>query len=84
MANATDGDYNFDLNRTTGTTINEFMGMPANTQLDMTGVDVVKIKNGKAVEHWAYVDPKDMMKMMEMMKMPPGNGNKMEKGKMQR
>ncbi len=80
IANATDGDYNFDLNRMTGTTNSEFMGMPANYKFDMTGVDVVKLKNGKAVEHWGYADPKDMMKMMENMKkdnpMPP-SGNRM-------
>ena len=69
IANATDGDYNFDLNRFTGTTNSEFMGMPANYKIDMMSVDIVKIKNGKAVEHWGYVDPKQMMKMMQDMKM---------------
>ena len=85
FSNATSGDYNFDLNRMTGTTNSAFMGMPANTKFDMTGVDVVKIKNGKAVEHWAYVDPNEMMKMMQNMKtdqnMQPGAENKMN-GKM--
>ncbi len=33
-------------------------------QVEMTGVDVSKFKDGKAVEHWMYMDPKDMMKMM--------------------
>ncbi len=69
MANATDGDYNFDLNRVTGTTSDASMGMPANTKIDMMSVDVVKIKDGKAVEHWGYADPKDIMKMMQGMKM---------------
>lgn len=68
IANATDGDYNFDLNHMTGTTKNAFMGMPANTKLDMMSVDVVKIKDGKAVEHWGYADPNEMMKMMQMQK----------------
>ncbi len=36
----------------------------SNTKMDMTTVDVVKFKDGKAVEHWSYMDPKDMMKMM--------------------
>jgi predicted SnoaL-like aldol condensation-catalyzing enzyme len=72
IANATDGDYDFDLNNMTGTTKNAFMGLPANTKLDMMSVDVVKIKDGKAVEHWGYVDPNEMMKMMQMQKgMPP-------------
>jgi predicted SnoaL-like aldol condensation-catalyzing enzyme len=68
IANATDGDYNFDYNRMTGTTNSEFMGMPANYKFDMTGVDVVKVRDGKAVEHWSYADPNEMMKMMGEMK----------------
>jgi predicted ester cyclase len=64
IANATDGDYNIALIRMTGTTAKAMMGMPAGTKLDMKSVEVVKIKNGKATEHWGYMDPKDMMKMM--------------------
>ena len=85
IANATDGDYNFDLNHFTGTTNSAFMGMPANYKIDMMGVDVVKIKNGKAVEHWGYADPKEIMKMMQNMKMPEAGNkmeNKMDTGKM--
>ncbi len=33
-------------------------------QMEMTGVDIAKFKDGKAVEHWMYMDPKDMMNMM--------------------
>ncbi|MEP6596140.1 MAG: ester cyclase [Ginsengibacter sp.] len=77
IADAAEGDYVFTLSRMTGTTANTAMGMPANTKMDMTGVDVVKFKDGKAVEHWSYMDPKDMMKMM-----PSGEdkmmGNKMK------
>jgi len=61
---AAEGDYVFTLSTMTGTTKTADMGMPANTKMDMTGVDVVKFKDGKAVEHWSYMDPKDMMKMM--------------------
>jgi predicted ester cyclase len=64
IRDAADGDYVFTLSRMTGTTTNSSMGMPANTKMDMTGVDLVKFKDGKAVEHWSYMDPKDMMKMM--------------------
>ncbi len=32
---------------------------------EMTGVDVSKFKDGKAVEHWVYSDPNDVMKMMQ-------------------
>jgi predicted ester cyclase len=67
IANATGGDYHFNLVRLTGTTNSEYMGMPANTPIDMTSVNVIKIKNGKAVEHWRYSDPHQMMQMMQMM-----------------
>jgi hypothetical protein len=49
------------------TTNSEYMGMPANTPIDMTSVNVIKIKNGKAVEHWRYSDASEMMQMMQMM-----------------
>ncbi|MEP7143583.1 MAG: nuclear transport factor 2 family protein [Ferruginibacter sp.] len=65
IADAAEGDYVFTLSRMTGTTTaNPGMGMPPNTKTDMTAVDVVKFKDGKALEHWNYMDPKDMMKMM--------------------
>ena len=72
IANATDGDYNFAYVHMTGTTNDASMGMPAGTKLDRRSVDVVKMKDGKAVEHWGYIDQNEMMKMMEMGKgMPP-------------
>jgi predicted SnoaL-like aldol condensation-catalyzing enzyme len=66
IAGADDGDYHFSLSRMTGTTNSDFMGMPANTPIDMTDVDVVRTKNGKAVEHWEYIGPKEAMEMMNM------------------
>lgn len=36
----------------------------------MNSVDITKFKDGKAVEHWVYMDPKDMMKMMQNMPQP--------------
>lgn len=30
----------------------------------MTSVDITKFKEGKAVEHWVFMDPKEMMQMM--------------------
>ena len=32
---------------------------------EMTSVDVAKFKDGKAVEHWLYMDPAEMAKMMQ-------------------
>jgi predicted SnoaL-like aldol condensation-catalyzing enzyme len=65
IADATNGDYVFSLVHLTGTTTaNPGMGLPANKKMDSKSVDVVKIKNGKAVEHWEFIDPKEMMAMM--------------------
>jgi predicted SnoaL-like aldol condensation-catalyzing enzyme len=76
IADAAEGDYVFTLSKMTGTTTaNPGMGMPPNTKTEMTGVDVVKFKDGKATDHWNYMDPKDMMKMM------PAAGGKMESKK---
>jgi predicted SnoaL-like aldol condensation-catalyzing enzyme len=36
----------------------------------MSSIDVSKFKDGKAVEHWIYMDPKDMMKITPPMPPP--------------
>lgn len=65
IADATNGDYVFSLVHLTGTTTaNPGMGMPPNKKMDSKSVDVVKVKNGKAIEHWEFMDPKEMMAMM--------------------
>lgn len=40
-------------------------------QTKMTSLDVSKFKDGKAVEHWVFMDPREMMQMMQTM---PGMG----------
>ena len=62
IATGTDGDYVLDYNRMTGTFTAPFMGMPAGP-MNMTTVDVVRLKDGKAVEHWGFMDVQDVMKM---------------------
>jgi predicted ester cyclase len=47
-----------------GTAKTDGMGMKAGQKVEMTSVDIAKFKDGKAVEHWIYMDPNDMMKMM--------------------
>ncbi len=76
-ATSASGDYNFTLVRMTGTTKDAGMGMPANTAVDRTNVDVVKWVNGKAVEHWGFASEQEMMKMMNMNK--PAEPAMMEK-----
>ena len=57
-----DDDYVFSLMHFTGTS-NGSMGMPAGPY-DMHAIQVVRFKDGKAVEHWSYMQPSEMMKMM--------------------
>ena len=55
------------------------MGMPKGP-FTMSVIEVSKFKDGKATEHWGFVDMKEMMKMM-----PPPNMsdmNKMDSSKM--
>ena len=78
IADATSGDYVFTLSRLTGTTTaNPGMGMPPNKKMDSKSVDVVKVKDGKAIEHWSFIDPKDMMEMMPMEKGMPVDTTKL-------
>ncbi len=62
---STDDDYHFALVKMSGTAKDNMMGMTAGTKVKSTHVDVVRIKNGKAVEHWSFSDPKEMMEMMK-------------------
>lgn len=57
-----DDDYVFALMHFSGTS-NGSMGMPAGPY-DMHAIEVVRFKDGMAVEHWAYMQPAEMMKMM--------------------
>lgn len=60
-----DDEYTMQWLRYTGTTAANEMGMPAGTKMDMTAVEVTKFRDGKAVEHWSFLQPSDMMKMMQ-------------------
>lgn len=62
------GDMVFVHYHFTGTNTGAFMGMPAtNKKVDYMGVDLLKIKDGVAVEHWDYADNVTYMKQMGMM-----------------
>ncbi len=64
LSSAMDGDMVFEKVRMTGTVTSAEAGMPVGSEVDMTSIEVTKWKDGKAVEHWTYMDPRDMMKMM--------------------
>jgi predicted ester cyclase len=82
IADAANGDYIFALVHISGTTNEAWMGMPAGTKMDEKGVDVVKIKDGKMVEHWGFVDANEMMKHMKAMQMDNKMEGKMDSSKM--
>lgn len=52
-----EGDKVVTLSHMTGTQTGPFMGKPGNgSKMDVMGVDVVKIVNGKATEHWGFME----------------------------
>jgi predicted ester cyclase len=59
-----DDEYVMTWSKTSGTAKTDGMGMKAGQTMSMTSVDVAKFKDGKAVEHWIFMDPSEMMKMM--------------------
>ena len=62
---AVDGDYLYVWSTMSGTAnANNTMMLPPGKSFSWKGVDVLKFnKDGKAVEHWGYMDPRDMMSM---------------------
>ena len=64
-----DDDYVYSEMEFTGTRKGE-VGMP-DGPYDVHGIEVVKFKDGKAIEHWEYMRNDDVMKMMKMMAPPP-------------
>jgi len=75
VADATKGDYIFDMVDMKGTATDNSLGMPAGSKMDGRSVDVVKIKDGKMVEHWVFLDYADVMKMQQH----PMDNSKMKK-----
>jgi predicted SnoaL-like aldol condensation-catalyzing enzyme len=57
-----DNDYVMTWMRFTGTSEGG-MGMPAGPY-DMTAIQLARFKDGKIVEHWEFMEPREMMNMM--------------------
>lgn len=56
-----------------GTNTGPMGGMPAtNKSVDFDGVDIVKVVDGKATDHWGYIDQMKFMMQMGMMHDPAG------------
>ncbi|MEO8770977.1 MAG: ester cyclase [Ferruginibacter sp.] len=66
-----DDEYVMSWSRYNGKMKTDGMGMKAGDPFDMGGIEVTKFKDGKAIEHWSFMDMADMMKMMPP---PPAAG----------
>jgi ketosteroid isomerase-like protein len=64
-----DGTTQFTQVRMTGKAKANPWGMPEGKDIDDMSVDVVKIKDGKATDHWGFMSMKDMQEMMQGMQM---------------
>ncbi len=63
-----DDEYVMAWQRYTGKLKMDQPGMgKAGDNFNMTALEVVKMKDGKAIEHWTFMTPADMMKMMPAM-----------------
>ncbi len=63
------GDKVVIRNTMTGTNTGPMMGAPAtNKPFKVEGIDIIRIENGKAVEHWGQMDVMGMMTQLGMMK----------------
>ena len=66
-ATSADGNYHYALSRMTGTSKANPWGMPVGMQMDDMSVDVIKIRDGKAAEHWGFMSMGDFQEIMKMM-----------------
>jgi ketosteroid isomerase-like protein len=69
ISDAAKGDYIFAMVRMKGEATDNMFGMKPGTKMDSKSADVVKVKDGKMVEHWGFVDPASMMPPMDTTKM---------------
>ncbi len=80
-----EGDLVVSQSTMTGTNSGSVEGMPAtNKRINVDGVDIVRFKDGKGIEHWGYYDAMKMMQQLGMMPPPGGEmGKPQEMGKEQ-
>lgn len=76
IAMSTTGDRTYVHTHITGTNSGPWGAMPAtNKAMDLMGVDIVRFENGKAAEHWGYMEEAKMMTQLGLMP-PPGDEKK--------
>ena len=64
---SSDGNYFYSMVRMKGKAKANPWGMPPGTDVDDTSVDVVKLRDGMATEHWGFMSMGDFNEMMKMM-----------------
>ena len=64
---SSDGSYLYTMVRMKGKAKANPWGMQPGADVDDTSVDVVKLKDGKAIEHWGFMSMGDFNEMMKMM-----------------
>ena len=72
-----DNDYGFFWMRWTGTS-NGAGSVPAGP-FDVTSLQVAKFKDGKAIEHWEFMEMKEVMKIMQQRGLNKMDSSKMKK-----
>ena len=75
-----DDEYAMAWQRYTGTYKTDGQGHKAGDKYDMKSIELAKFKDGKATEHWNFMEPGDVMKMMGNMqppKLPADSSKKM-------
>jgi len=77
-ATSADGNYHYTTVRMKGKAKANPWGMPVGQDVDDTSVDVVKLKDGKATDHWGFMSNGDISEMMKKMQgpMPPAKDAK--------
>ncbi|MGZ3853568.1 MAG: ester cyclase, partial [Flavisolibacter sp.] len=64
---ASSGDYVYVWNKWTGTALDSTMGFAPNQPFTTSGVEIIKFSDGKAMEHWGFIDQKEVMDMRARM-----------------
>lgn len=59
-----DDEYVMSWMKYTAVLKKDMMGMKAGETMVSTAIEVAKCKDGKATEHWTFMEPAEMMKMM--------------------
>lgn len=71
-----DDEYVFSMVEMSGICKKDMMGMKAGQKMEGKSLEVTQFKDGKAIAHWTYMTPDEMMKMMgNMPPMPPSDGS---------